>query len=258
MLDDLGHPFARGEPVYDVTFENVQAGPAHRLSVPPRQPAWRHRARHRRPLRAGAGLVHLRRRRSDVALQRQCRRAEDADPAPDPLGDRELRAVRAARARDADRHPGHGDLARARAGQAPASRSRAPRPRSAPTSCRTSTSTTRCATASGRRRSPSWRCMPGAEADRGDWPPGFPARPAARLRARRDPPLARASSSSASSPSASSSARPCRTAPRSRPAAPCRRAATGAHPRTATPGSGWKSWSARCRVPEAQLASGRG
>jgi NAD+ synthase (glutamine-hydrolysing) len=26
MLKDLGHPFAKGEPVYDVTFENVQAG----------------------------------------------------------------------------------------------------------------------------------------------------------------------------------------------------------------------------------------
>jgi NAD+ synthase (glutamine-hydrolysing) len=26
MFRDLGHPFARGEPVYDVTFENVQAG----------------------------------------------------------------------------------------------------------------------------------------------------------------------------------------------------------------------------------------
>jgi len=26
MLEDLGHPFARGEQVYDVTFENVQAG----------------------------------------------------------------------------------------------------------------------------------------------------------------------------------------------------------------------------------------
>ncbi len=26
MLADLGHPFASGEPVYDVTFENVQAG----------------------------------------------------------------------------------------------------------------------------------------------------------------------------------------------------------------------------------------
>jgi NAD+ synthase (glutamine-hydrolysing) len=26
MLKDMGHPFARGEPVYDITFENVQAG----------------------------------------------------------------------------------------------------------------------------------------------------------------------------------------------------------------------------------------
>jgi NAD+ synthase (glutamine-hydrolysing) len=26
MLEDLGHPFAKGKPVYDVTFENVQAG----------------------------------------------------------------------------------------------------------------------------------------------------------------------------------------------------------------------------------------
>jgi len=26
MLGDLGHPFAQGEPVYDITFENVQAG----------------------------------------------------------------------------------------------------------------------------------------------------------------------------------------------------------------------------------------
>lgn len=25
-LEDIGHPFARGEPVYDITFENVQAG----------------------------------------------------------------------------------------------------------------------------------------------------------------------------------------------------------------------------------------
>ncbi|HEX7761235.1 MAG TPA: NAD(+) synthase [Caulobacteraceae bacterium] len=26
MLEDIGHPFAKGQPVYDVTFENVQAG----------------------------------------------------------------------------------------------------------------------------------------------------------------------------------------------------------------------------------------
>ncbi len=26
MLEDIGHPYSRGEPVYDITFENVQAG----------------------------------------------------------------------------------------------------------------------------------------------------------------------------------------------------------------------------------------
>jgi hypothetical protein len=26
MLADIGHPYARGEPVYDIAFENVQAG----------------------------------------------------------------------------------------------------------------------------------------------------------------------------------------------------------------------------------------
>ncbi|MFH7191314.1 NAD(+) synthase, partial [Klebsiella pneumoniae] len=26
MLEDIGHPFSEGEPVYDITFENVQAG----------------------------------------------------------------------------------------------------------------------------------------------------------------------------------------------------------------------------------------
>ncbi len=113
MLDGLDHPFADGHPVYDVTFENVQAGPAHRLPVPAGQPARRHRARHRRPVRAGAGLVHLRRRRPDVALQRQRRRAEDAHAAPDPLGDH-LRAVRGRRLHDAAGHPGHRDHARAR------------------------------------------------------------------------------------------------------------------------------------------------
>ena len=60
--------------------------PAHRLPLPAGQPARWHRAGHRRPLRAGVGLVDLRCRRPDVALQRQRRRAQDADPAPDPLG----------------------------------------------------------------------------------------------------------------------------------------------------------------------------
>ena len=46
MLREMGHPFSRGEKVYDVTFENVQAG-LRGLSVPDRQPARRNRARHR-------------------------------------------------------------------------------------------------------------------------------------------------------------------------------------------------------------------
>ena len=41
MLKDIGHPFSEGEPVYDVTFENVQAGERTRASVPPRQSAQR-------------------------------------------------------------------------------------------------------------------------------------------------------------------------------------------------------------------------
>ena len=83
---DLDHPFGRGEEVYDVTFENVQAGLRtdylFRLANHHRGD----RARHRRPVRAGARLEHVRRRRPDVALQRQRRGAQDADPAPDPLG----------------------------------------------------------------------------------------------------------------------------------------------------------------------------
>ena len=56
MLRDLGHPAADGEPVYDVTYENVQAGErtSHLFRL-----ANHHggaRARHRRPVRAGARL----------------------------------------------------------------------------------------------------------------------------------------------------------------------------------------------------------
>ena len=47
MLKDLDHPFGRGEEVYDVTFENVQAGLAHRLPVPVGQSPGGDRARHR-------------------------------------------------------------------------------------------------------------------------------------------------------------------------------------------------------------------
>ena len=95
----MDHPFARGEKVYDVTFENVQAGL--------RTDYLFRLANQRGGIVLGTGDLselalgwsHVRRRRPDVALQRQRRGAEDADPAPDPLGDlvgtvRRLRSTR--------------------------------------------------------------------------------------------------------------------------------------------------------------------
>ena len=174
MLADMGHPFAPGRGGLRRHLRERAGGPAHRLPVPPRQPGGRAGDRHRRPLGAGARLVHLRRRRPDEPLRGQRRRAQDPDPAPDPLGDRQRRG----RSPDGEPHPPgdprHRDLPRAGAGGRRTTARRAPRPRSAPTRCRTSTCSTRCATASGRRRSPSWRCTPGATRRAAHWPPDFP------------------------------------------------------------------------------------
>ena len=86
MLKDLGHPYAKGRKVYDITFENVQAGErtSHLFRL----------ANQHGGLVVGTGdlselgarLGDLWRRRPYVALQRQRQRAEDADPAPDRLG----------------------------------------------------------------------------------------------------------------------------------------------------------------------------
>jgi len=74
MLRDIGHPYATGKEVYDVTFENIQAGErtSHlfRLANMPKCAGHRHR----RSQRAGAGMVYLWRGRPYVPLQRQCQR----------------------------------------------------------------------------------------------------------------------------------------------------------------------------------------
>jgi hypothetical protein len=77
MLADMAIPSPRGEPVYDVTFENVQAGLRTDYLFRLANQRQRLRGRHRRPQRDRARLVDLRRRRPDEPLQRQCRRAED-------------------------------------------------------------------------------------------------------------------------------------------------------------------------------------
>ena len=96
-------------------------GRAHQPSVPPRQPQRRVGGRHRRSERTRARMVHLRRRRPDVALQRQRQRPQDAHPASHPMGRRHGTARRRSE-RDAARNSGHADQPRAGARQPMATR----------------------------------------------------------------------------------------------------------------------------------------
>ena len=225
---------------------------AHRLPVPARQPPRRHRARHRRPVRARARLVHLRRRRPDVALQRQRRRAEDADPAPDPLG----RSTAASSTTDTNEVLREildaGDHPRAdpgREGDKPQSTEESVGPYAL------QDFTLYHVLRHGYRPSKiaflawhAWR-----DADGGGVAAGLPRRTRASLRPGRRSGTGSRSSCSGSSP-ASSSARRCPTAPRSAPAAPCRRAATGGCRRTPAP----TAWLAEIeRVPDEASPAGR-
>ena len=83
------------------------------------------------------------------------------------------------------------------------------------------------------------RGTPGATSTAGDWPPGFPDGRAPRLRRSRRSGTGWRCSRAGTSSSASSSARRCPTARRCRRVARCPPAATGAPPRTCRPGSGW-------------------
>ena len=183
MLTEIGHPFARGEKVYDVTFENVQAGlrTDYLFRI----------ANQRGGIVLGTGDLselalgwsHLRRRRPDVALQRQRRRAEDAHPAPDPLGDLVGPVRRRGRTRCCARcWTPRSPRSWSRPGRT--RRSRAARPRSGRMCCRTSRCSRCCATGSGRRRSRSWPGTPGAIPSAATGPPGFPddKRPAYSLK----------------------------------------------------------------------------
>ena len=112
MLRDIGHPSAEGAAVYDVTFENVQAGErtSHLFRL----------ANHRRALVVGTSDL------SELALgwctygvgdhmshyARERERAQDARAARDPLGGRARRARRRGE-RGAARDPRHRDQPRA-------------------------------------------------------------------------------------------------------------------------------------------------
>ena len=171
-------PRRTGEPVYDLTYENVQAGErtSHLFRLANQHDGARRR--HRRPVRARARLGDVRRGRPHGALQRQRLGAQDAHPVPHPLGRRQRRARRATRRRAAV-DPRHRDLAGAvpcRQRRCRRSRASAARTSSGRTSCRTSTSTTstrfgfrpsqdRVPRAPGLGR-PDARCVPRARARR--------------------------------------------------------------------------------------------
>ena len=211
---DLDHPFADGEPVYDVTFENVQAGL--------RTDYLFRLANHRGGIVLGTGDL------SELALgwctygvgDQMSHYAvnagvpEDADPAPDPLGDRQRAVRRRARPTRCSREildqeitPELVPTARGRAGR------RRPRTRSAPTRCRTSRCSTCCATASGRARSRSSPSTPGPTPTRASGRRASRRTPRPAYDLADDPALAGGVRAGGSSP-ASSSARRCPTARR--------------------------------------------
>ena len=124
-------------------------------------------------VRAGARLVHLRGRRSDVALQPQRIGAEDADPTPDPVC-RRIAATSDARPRRSSTISSPPKSRRSWCRPATTARSNRPRALSAPMRCRISRCSTSRASASRRRRSPIWRGMPGTTRRRGAWPENTP------------------------------------------------------------------------------------
>ncbi len=246
MLADIGHPVRARRTGLRPDVRERAGRAAHRLPVPPGQPPQRHRHRHRRSVGTGAGLVHLWRRRPDVALQRQCRRAEDADPAPDPLGD-QLAAVRARRAG--------------------ARWMRSSPPRSRPNWCRRRHGETPQSTEAhiGPYALQDFNLyytlrhgfVPSkiaflalhawGDASKRRLAARLPARTPRRLRPADDPQVAGGVPAPVLRIQPVQALAPCRTGRRSAPAARCRRAATGARRPTAMPTPGWRNWNATCR-----------
>ena len=137
MLADIGHPFAKGKKVYDVTFENVQAGlrTDYLFRLANQQGGMVVGTGDLSELGLGWCTYGVGDHMSHYNVNGSV--AEDADPAPHPLR-RRLGRRRQGHGRDPARHPGHRDIARAGPGRRDGRRSSRPRSRSARTRCRTS------------------------------------------------------------------------------------------------------------------------
>ena len=170
MLADLDHPFADGEPVYDVTFENVQAGL--------RTDYLFRLANHRGGIVLGTGdLSELALGWCTYGVGDQMSHYNVNAGVPKTLIQHLIRWVIDSGQFDDDdqrrarRDPRPGDHPRADPDAGTARSRRRPRTRSAPTRCRTSRSSTCSAAATGPARSPSWPGTPGATPARGSGRP---------------------------------------------------------------------------------------
>ncbi|MEK6437532.1 NAD(+) synthase [Pseudonocardia sp. T1-2H] len=224
MLKNLGHPFSAGEPVYDVTFENVQAGL--------RTDYLFRAANQRNGIVLGTGdLSELALGWSTYGVGDQMSHYNVNGGVPKTLIQHLIRWVISSKqfddevgevlqsVLDTEITPGSCPRPTAR-------RCRAARRRSARTRCRTSRCSTCCAGGSGRRRSRSSPGTRGATRRRGTGRSGSRRTSAGRSRWRTSASGPRCSRS-ASTASPSSSGAPCPTARRCPRAAACPRAGTG-------------------------------
>ena len=239
MLDDIDHPFADGEPVYDVTFENVQAGLRYDYLF--------RLANHRGGIVVGTGdLSELALGWCTYGVGDQMSHYNVNAGVPKTLVQHLIRWVAETDQFDAETNElleeilAAGDHSRADPHHRGRRSRRPPRTPSVPTRSRTSRSSASSAAATGPPRSRSWPGTPGTTSRRGS---GRRASRTSGVRRTTSPRSVSGwrSSSSGSSP-ASSSAPRCPTAPRSAPAAPCPPAATGGCRPTPTPPPGWPSW----------------
>ena len=161
MLSDIGHPFAQGEPVYDLTFENVQAGL--------RTDYLFRLANHHNGIVIGTGdLSELALGWCTYGVGDQMAHYNVNAGVPKTLIQHLIRWVISSRQFAADVGVTLDAILATEItpelvpdqGRRNAAEHRGVL--SAPMRCRTSTCTTRCATASRRRRSRSSRCMRGA------------------------------------------------------------------------------------------------
>ena len=241
MLADMGHPVRQGRAGLRRHLRERAGGPSHRLSVPPRQPARRLRRRHRRPVarsRLGWSTYGVGDQMSHYGVNagvpktliqyliRWAIRSDQFDEAdqPRPPGD-----------------PRHQDLARAGPGRRARAAMQSTEDRIGPYELHDFFlyHILRHGQPPSKVAFLAWQAWKDAEGR------ALAARLSrgaqARIRPRHDPQMARGLPASASSSSASTSAAPCPIRPRSRPAAPSARAATGARRATAMPRRGWRN-----------------